>query len=163
HLDLWSRSALEASINKFQGTVLFVSHDRYFLNEVADHLLVVEPNRFRVIEGNYDAFRHLVRQGMAAEAESSRQASASTVPAESRSKGKPKDKPKPKRKFPFRKPADIEVDIEACELRIDEIHRLLAEPDTHRDGDRVKQLTQELQEQQAALEQLFEHWEEASS
>ena len=43
HLDLWSRGALEASLRKFDGTVLFVSHDRYFLNQVADHLLIVEP------------------------------------------------------------------------------------------------------------------------
>ena len=51
HLDLWARASLEKSLTAFDGTVIFVSHDRYFLNQVADHLLVVEPGRFRVVEG----------------------------------------------------------------------------------------------------------------
>ena len=43
HLDIWSREALERSINEFEGTVLVVSHDRYFLNQVADRLIVRSP------------------------------------------------------------------------------------------------------------------------
>ena len=43
HLDLWARDALEKAIAGFDGTVLLVSHDRYFVNRVADHLLVIEP------------------------------------------------------------------------------------------------------------------------
>ena len=42
HLDIWSREALERSINEFEGTVLVVSHDRYFLNKVADRLVVLD-------------------------------------------------------------------------------------------------------------------------
>ena len=55
HLDLWAREALEKALLKFDGTVLFVSHDRYFVNRVADHLLVIEPGRVRIVEGNYDS------------------------------------------------------------------------------------------------------------
>ena len=43
HLDLWARDALEQALTAFDGTVLFVSHDRYFVNRVADHLIVFEP------------------------------------------------------------------------------------------------------------------------
>ncbi|MGA2799571.1 MAG: ABC-F family ATP-binding cassette domain-containing protein, partial [Thermoguttaceae bacterium] len=43
HLDIWARDALERAIKNFDGTVLLVSHDRYFLNRAADHLLVFEP------------------------------------------------------------------------------------------------------------------------
>ena len=39
HLDLWARDALEKALTQFDGTVLFVSHDRYFVNRVADHML----------------------------------------------------------------------------------------------------------------------------
>ena len=60
HLDLWARDALEQALREFDGTVLFVSHDRYFVNRVADHLLVVEPGRVRVIEGNYETY-HLLQ------------------------------------------------------------------------------------------------------
>ncbi len=65
HLDLWARDSLERSLLEFDGTVLLVSHDRYFLNRVVDHVLVVEPGRFRVVDGNYDAYLHLVAQGPA--------------------------------------------------------------------------------------------------
>ena len=65
HLDLWACDSLERSLSEFEGTVLFVSHDRYFLNRVADHVLVVEPGRFRVIDGNYDTYLHLARSGAA--------------------------------------------------------------------------------------------------
>ena len=60
HLDLWARDALEKAISQFDGTVLFVSHDRYFVNRVADHLLMIEPERIRVIEGNYDTYQQLL-------------------------------------------------------------------------------------------------------
>ncbi|MDO4586327.1 MAG: ABC-F family ATP-binding cassette domain-containing protein [Planctomycetia bacterium] len=65
HLDLWARAALENAIQNFDGTVLFISHDRYFVDRVADHLLIIQPNaKFRVLEGNYSDFRHLVAKGL---------------------------------------------------------------------------------------------------
>ncbi len=57
HLDLWARDALEQALTAFDGSVLFVSHDRYFVNRVADHLIVFEPGGVRVIEGNYEAYQ----------------------------------------------------------------------------------------------------------
>ncbi len=53
HLDLWSREALERTLKGFAGTILFVSHDRYFVQQIADHLLVCEDGRFRIFEGGY--------------------------------------------------------------------------------------------------------------
>ena len=68
HLDLWARAALEKAILDFEGTVLFISHDRYFVDQTADHLLIIQPNaRFRVLEGNYSTFRHLVSKGLIAD------------------------------------------------------------------------------------------------
>lgn len=173
HLDLWARDALERAIKNFDGTVIFVSHDRYFLNQVADHLLVVEPNRFRVVEGDYDTYLHLVRAGLAGGEASIKDATAGAKSGAS-SDGKPKadsadkrrkpadDKPRRKRKFPYRKVEDIEAEIFERESRIEELHTALATPDVLRDGDKVKRTTAEIEEQQAALATLYEHWEEAS-
>src|SRR5207248_6558176 len=61
HLDIWSCDALERSINEFEGTVLVVSHDRYFLNQVADRLIHLADGRARVIEGDYETYQHLVQ------------------------------------------------------------------------------------------------------
>ena len=62
HLDIWSREALERSINEFEGTVLVVSHDRYFLNKVADRLVVLAGGQARVIQGDYETYQHLLKE-----------------------------------------------------------------------------------------------------
>ena len=66
HLDLWARDALEQALTAFDGTVLFVSHDRYFVNRVADHLIIFEPGGVRVIEGNYEAYQLFLQSKAAA-------------------------------------------------------------------------------------------------
>ncbi len=175
HLDLWACDALERSLNEFDGTVLFVSHDRYFLNRVSDHLLVVEPGRFRVIDGNYDTYLHFVRQGLAgadvraagAESLNSRatpnDAGKVVKPSKKSVKKHPDEKPaKRVWRFPYRKVADIEAEVFQRETRIGEIHAELALPEVLRDGRRVKELQAELAEEQESLETLYEHWEEAS-
>ncbi|MDR1962321.1 MAG: ABC-F family ATP-binding cassette domain-containing protein [Planctomycetaceae bacterium] len=68
HLDLWARAALEKAVRDFEGTVLFISHDRYFVDRVADHLLIIQPDaRFKTLEGNYSTFRHMVSKGLMAD------------------------------------------------------------------------------------------------
>ncbi len=62
HLDIWACDALERSIQEFEGTVMVVSHDRYFLNQVADRIIVVADGRARVIEGDYETYQHLAAQ-----------------------------------------------------------------------------------------------------
>jgi ATP-binding cassette subfamily F protein 3 len=165
HLDLWARDALERAIKEFDGTVLFVSHDRYFLNRVADHLLVVEPNRFRVVEGNYDTYLLLVRAGLAGGEASIADATKTdgkpkAVAAEK--KGKPSREPRRKRKFPYRKVDDIEAEIHERELRIEELHALLATPEILRDGEKVKRTKAEIEDHKQTLATLYEHWEEAA-
>ncbi|MDR1925924.1 MAG: ABC-F family ATP-binding cassette domain-containing protein [Planctomycetaceae bacterium] len=65
HLDIWARSGLEKALREFGGTVLFISHDRYFVDRVADHILVMQPNaQFKTLEGNYSTFRQMVSKGL---------------------------------------------------------------------------------------------------
>ncbi len=167
HLDLWALDALERSLAEFEGTALFVSHDRYFVNRVADHLLVVEPGRFRVIEGNYETYLHLVEQGLAAETAESAQAaktakgSAGRKPEKVRAPGSAASPARRKRRFPYRKVADLEAEIVERETRLAELHSALAASETHRDGRRVREIKADLTEQQEALATLYAHWEEA--
>jgi ATP-binding cassette subfamily F protein 3 len=170
HLDLWARDALERSLRNFDGTVLFVSHDRYFVNQVADHLIVVEPGRFRVLEGNYAAYLQWVESGFiqpgadagkakpAAKTSSKPAAKPSSKPSRDGAAGTPA---RAKRRFPYRKVEDIEQEILDRETRIEEFHLLLATPETLRDGERVRQLKAQLAAEQETLEQLYAHWEEA--
>jgi ATP-binding cassette subfamily F protein 3 len=172
HLDLWARGALEKALHDFDGSILFVSHDRYFLNQVATKLLVVEPGRFRVIDGNYDTYQHFVKQGLAHEARADVAAantnthaaaikSGSRVRTSAAASTKP-DKERPKRKYPYRKAIEIEAEIAERESRIEQLHQLFASEDVLRDGTKVKELKTELAGHEVALPQLYEHWEEAT-
>jgi ATP-binding cassette subfamily F protein 3 len=162
HLDLWARDALEHALRRFQGTVLMVSHDRYFVNQVADHLLVVEPGRFRVIEGNYATYLRMVREGAAADPRAATETPPATrpQPPENRPPGTAA-KPARKRRFAYRKVKDLEAEIFEREAEIERLHQTLAAPATHRDGDRVREIKTEITRQQAALKELYAHWEEA--
>jgi ATP-binding cassette subfamily F protein 3 len=164
HLDLWARDALERALLEFNGTVLFVSHDRYFLNRVADHLLVVEPGRFRVVEGNYDFYQHLVREGLAGADTDSKAVSRGLgpKPAPAAKKPPPAKSSKPKRRFPYRKVADLEAEIFEREARIEELHQALLDPEVLRSGPRVRDINAEVAEQTVTLATLYEHWEEAT-
>ena len=173
HLDLWARGSLEQALKSFDGSVIFVSHDRYFLNQVATKLLIFEPaaggvtSRFRVIDGNYETYLHLIKQGLAADARAAVAADASRrtgfQPVQGKLEtGPTSDQPRRKRKFPYRKLPDIEAEIARREHRIGEIHALFADETVHRDGQRVKDLKSELTEHESALAGLYEHWEEAS-
>ncbi len=169
HLDLWACDSLERSLAAFDGTVLLVSHDRYFLNRVVDHLLVVEPNRFRIVPGNYDDYQHLVSRGLAvgtatvsdrAGGKALRNGSGSKTAAGADDGSEPKPA-KRKRKFPYRKAPELEQDILARETRLEELNVALADPQTHRDGATAKQVKADIAEAEASLRTLYEHWEEA--
>jgi ATP-binding cassette, subfamily F, member 3 len=166
HLDLWARGSLETALREFDGSVLFVSHDRYFLNQVATKLLIVEPGRFRVIDGNYDTYQHFVKQGLAREARADVAADRSlnrTQPGPGPSTPLTKStKDRRKRKYPYRKAAEIEQEIAERETRIEELHQLFADEEILRDGTTVKGLKAELVEHETALPRLYEHWEEAT-
>ncbi len=180
HLDLWARDALERALTAFDGTVLFVSHDRYFLNRVADHLLAIEPGRVRLVDGNYDAYQ-LLLSGRAGDAGTTERGEAGTRggreagtrgrrdagtrgrgEAGTRGRGEAGTLAKSRRRFPFRKIADIEKEIFRRESDIEEINRQLGRDDTCRDGQLVRRLKLQLADEREALKTLYEHWEEAN-
>ncbi|MDO4576356.1 MAG: ABC-F family ATP-binding cassette domain-containing protein [Planctomycetia bacterium] len=183
HLDLWARDALEKNIETFEGTVLFVSHDRYFINKTADHLLIIEPDRVRVVSGNYQTWQWTLAAGATTEKETvlkegkdelwkrsnlkkEKKGAKTAPPLHEPEKPKPKpqnDKPaKKKRKFPYRKVVDIEDEIFIRETRQQSLQEELLTPAVLRDGEKVKQLQAELDAETDALKTLYEHWEEAT-
>ncbi|MBN1510985.1 MAG: ABC-F family ATP-binding cassette domain-containing protein, partial [Phycisphaerae bacterium] len=78
HLDIPSREALESALDDYEGTIIVVSHDRFFLDQVVDRLLVMERGRHRVFLGNYSEYARQV-EAEQAEAEAARIAAAAAV------------------------------------------------------------------------------------
>ena len=162
HLDIWSCDSLERSILAFEGTVLVVSHDRYFLNQVADRIIAVKDGKARLIEGDYEEYKLIEAREAEAEARKAATAAPATgstsVTASTRT-----DKPeKKKRKYPYRKAPDIEREIAAVEAEIAQLEDTLGQPATWREP--LKAITAQdrhkvLNEQ---LPKLYEAWEEAT-
>jgi ATP-binding cassette subfamily F protein 3 len=161
HLDLWACDALEQALLEFEGTVIVVSHDRYFLNRVVDLLIVLEGDgRNQVIHGNFDTYEMMRAQQEAARVEAAAKRQV-TAKAAAPAPGTTTTRTKRKRQFPYRKVEDLEADIAAEELKLREVEALLASPELYRDGERVKETTRTFEETKARLQQLYEHWEEA--
>ena len=189
HLDLWARDSLERSLRAFDGTVLFVSHDRYFVNQIADHLIVVEQGKVQIVEGNYSTYLDQIGRG---ESPPGSDSPAGGSPRKPGSKSPAKGSAKPhakgkaqapgrrdlpaepaasadgkatgrlKRRFPYRKVADLEGDIFQRETRLQQLNADLVDPETLRNGPRVRQIKEQIAEQQELLQQLYAHWEEAT-
>jgi ATP-binding cassette subfamily F protein 3 len=159
HLDIWSCEALERSIREFEGTVLVVSHDRYFLNQVADRLIVVHDGRAKVIEGDYDVYQRLAKQ----EAEAAAAKKAAAPPAADARAARAGDAAsgKKRRKFPYRKAADIEREIGEREAELADVEAALASPDTWKDADSAREVQSRFDDLKSRLAALYEHWEEA--
>jgi ATP-binding cassette subfamily F protein 3 len=156
HLDLWACEALEAGLREFDGTVIVVSHDRYFLNRVVDLLIVLDgKGDASLIYGNYDTFLRMKGDEKAKKDKAPRR--NETPPAVEASKSKERRR----RRFPYRKIEDLEAEIAAVEALVKELENRLASPDLYRDGDKVKETTRAFEETKARLRALYEHWEEA--
>jgi ATP-binding cassette subfamily F protein 3 len=173
HLDLWSRHALESAIRQFDGTVILVTHDRYLVNAVADNILVLKEGRVSQVRGNYDAYLHWLKEGLAVEdrgrvgTQNAKNGSQSRTKVTAARNGEALDgrsnrgKAKRKRKFPYRKVADLENDIQGLEAVIAQVHQDMLEPQNLRDGRKMKELQQLLAEKEAKLLEVYEHYEEA--
>lgn len=64
HLDYDSRESLERSLHDYKGTIIFISHDRYFVNKVSTHLLIVRDGEMIVSYGNYEDFQYKNSHGL---------------------------------------------------------------------------------------------------
>jgi ATP-binding cassette subfamily F protein 3 len=156
HLDIWACESLEKALLEFEGTVVVVSHDRYFLNRVVDLMVVFEGERPQVVYGNYDTYESLRAEQLAAAKEKAeRHAAATRKPMPEKSGAKRK------RKFPFRKVADIEIDIAAVETLKSESEAALSSTELYRDGAKVKETMANLESSKVRLAELYAHWEEA--
>jgi ATP-binding cassette subfamily F protein 3 len=162
HLDLWACDALEQAIKEYEGTVIVVSHDRYFLNQVCDLLIVLDgQGNTDLIHGNYDTY-----EMMRAQKEAARKEQAAEKDRRQKAQSKAASTPAPssgkkKRKFPYKKVEVLETEIATAETELASLEELLASAELYKDGERVKQTTTRFEQLKAEIARLYEHWEEA--
>lgn len=167
HLDLWARSSLEDTLKTYAGTLLFVSHDRYFLDRVASNVIVLDNGDWKFYEGNYSDYVQFTKNRAAesvtmdAPSSSTRESKKSADPELKESNNRKSKDSKRKRKFPYRKVADLEAEISEYEELVERLQGDLGDPEVLRDGERVKDTMDAFEDAQQHLEELYEHWEEA--
>ena len=167
HLDIMSKEILEDALNGYEGTILYVSHDRYFINRTAHRILDLTEGQFVSYVGNYDYYLEKHDTVMAAiEAKAPQSADADNADAAKtvESEVKLDWKAQKEEQARLRKK---ENDLKKCEEQIARLEARVSEIDTEMSdpaiGTQVAKL-QDLSKEQAAcqeqLEKLYEQWEE---
>lgn len=167
HLDIMSKEILEDALNGYEGTILYVSHDRYFINRTAHRILDLTEGQFVSYVGNYDYYLEKHDTVMAAiEANAPQNADADSAVAAKATESEVKLDWKAQKEEQARL-RKKENDLKKCEEKIAELEARISEIDTEMSdptiGTQVAKL-QELSKEQTScqeqLEKLYEQWEE---
>lgn len=164
HLDIVSKEILENALNHYTGTVLFVSHDRYFINTTATRILDLCDCTLTNYIGNYDYY--LEKKETMTNFTSSQSVSEASASASEESEAKLDWKQQKELQAQLRKRQNdlkrVEGRIEALETRDKEIDDLLTQEKIFTDVARVTELSKEKETLQNQLESLYEEWETLS-
>ena len=175
HLDIMSKEILEDALCAYTGTVLYVSHDRYFINKTAHRILDLNRRTLTNYLGNYDYYLEKKDEQLAKidSAQSPSRAPASGISPVSMSSAGQADstakqdwKAKKEQQAAQRKRENdlkkCEERIETLETRNEEIDTLMASPEVCTDVARLQELNHEKEGNEADLAELYEKWEELS-
>lgn len=163
HLDIASKEILEHALNDYTGTLLYVSHDRYFINQTATRILDLVNQKFVNYIGNYDYYLEKKEELTAAytsEVNASDSASPASAPSENKlswQEQKEAQAKERKRQNDLRK---TEKRITALEERDSEIDQLMMKEEIFTNSVKCQELAQEKATIAEELEELYEKWEE---
>ena len=152
HLDIDSREALEDALLGYDGTILMVSHDRYFINKLADRIIYMEADGFKNYIGGYDDYTEARSRQKAAVVEAAAPKSGNTDYQEQ------KRQQAEKRKV-LNRYKKVEEQIETLEAEIETISEEMADPALASDFEKLGELSKKAEEKNGELDALMEEWE----
>ena len=170
HLDLASREVLEDALAEFPGTIVFISHDRYFINRIATRVLEVAGGVLTSYPGNYDDYVEATARSAEAHAPepltAPRRAEETPAPAGSRrrpgSGQSRRERVTPSVRTLRRRLEEIERQIHDLEERLRGFAETLSDPELYKDGDRVRIVATERKSAEEQVAWLMREWEELS-
>ncbi len=157
HLDATSREALEDTLREYEGTLVVISHDRYFINKLADRVLAMTKDGLTEYLGNYDNYLERISQQETAQTVESAPAKKAEKPLNDYQLKKLRQSEERKRRTRLVK---TEAEIETLESETEELQSALSDEAVQSDYEKLIALTAQLEEKQARLEELYELWEE---
>ena len=158
HLDASSREELEKTLREYGGTLLIISHDRYFINKLADRVLVLSENGVKEYLGNYDYYLEHSKTEIGENVSQSASAKKEK-PQNDYFLQKQKQSEERKRQTKIKK---AEEAIERLDLEIEEIQQLLSSDEVAADYEKLIELTNKLEQLQSEQEEQYQIWEELS-
>ena len=165
HLDLFSKEVLENALFDYPGTILFVSHDRYFLNKIATRVLELSPNGVTSYLGNYDYYvekkEELAQLASEAAAQNAARKGAA-APAIDKSSYELDKEAKRRERQRQRRLEEIEATIAEREAAITKWEEELCLPEVYTDHMQAKERNDSIQQAKDEIEKLYEEWSELS-
>ena len=155
HLDIPSREVLEDNLIGYQGTILFISHDRYFINRVADKIFELTQDGIRIYPGGYDYYLEHVSSD---DPETRTRASSTSAELDFYQQKK-LQRERTRRKTRFNR---VEKEIEEIEWKLHDIEEKMLDPEFYNSASEFARLEQNKETLDGQLEALMEEWAELS-
>ncbi len=156
HLDITSKEILETALNAYEGTILYVSHDRYFINKTASRILELTHHKFINYIGNYDYY--LEKKDILTPASDTSAKPSAKEPSEQKLEWK-------KQKENQANARKKENDLKKCEKRIELLEQKstaleeeMVKPENATNVEKLQKLVQDKEQVDAELEELYEKW-----
>lgn len=165
HLDIMAREAVEAALTAFDGTVLVVSHDRYFINEVADRIWEIEDGQLKDYKGNYDFYLAEKQKAAAAAAEAMAAFAQENVKqkADNKAQLQPVKATDKKQRYSPEEAArllpKVELSIREQEAMMKLLEVQMADPANHEDPAHSAAMAAEHDAYEQKIAELMEKWE----
>ena len=157
HLDASSREELENTLIEYGGTLLIISHDRYFINKLADRILTLDKNGVKEYLGDYDYYHEHVKAEQQSERSDGQKEKQKPVNEYFLKKQRASEERKRQTKL-----KKTEAEIERLDSEISKTEALLATEEVASDYEKLLELTNELEQLNSELEKQYEIWEELS-
>ena len=169
HLDLASREVLEEALNEYAGTLVVISHDRYFINRVVTSVADVGGGRIELHEGDYDEYMEWKRRYPAPAADAGEPASGGAAESRQRRRdakrleAEERNRRYRERREAERRLAPIEGRIADVERELRELEKLQADPGTYSDPAKAADVARSKAEVERRLEKLYAEWESVAA
>ncbi len=163
HLDIDSKEVLEEALLDFEGTLLFVSHDRYFINKIANKVVEIQADGSQLFLGNYDYYMQKKEEleemrALKEEPQENTSSPQKEMTAASLDRMELKEFQREERRLE-REIQQLEEEINQLTEKNDAIHNRLLEPEVYNDLELSQELADQMQAHQANIDQLSDQWE----
>ena len=159
HLDMDSREVLENALSDFPGTIIYVSHERYFINRFAEKVWVLDGNEIREYLGNYDSYVLKVSRDQAPDGDGSPQQTRTALDKEKR-RSREEEKKLREQKEALKA---VEQSIARAEQNAGQMEAALADPEIWKDPEKAAETTRQYNALKDEIERLYEQYDALES